>query len=729
MNFRIFFTSAIFLFSTIITRADEGMWLPYLMSNSQIEQMQKLGLAIPFDSVYNPDKPSLKDAVVALDKGSCTAEFISPNGLLLTNHHCGYENIQEHSTVDHDYLKDGFWAKTMKEELPNPGKTATILIDAKDMTGRFLALLNDTMPEPLRISIVDSLTSVIEDSVENATKLEASVKGFFNGNMYLLFITQTFKDVRLVGAPPSAIGKFGGDTDNWMWPRHTGDFSIFRVYCAPDGSPAEYSENNVPFKPKDYLKISIDGISENDYAMIMGYPGSTDRYMTSYGIKQIEEYVNPVIAEVRGIKQDIWKKEMRRDPKIRIQYAAKYSESSNYWKYSIGQNEGLKHMNVIENREKLEKKFSDWVAEDTVKRKLYVQTLPMLQASYLLTNSIQRSSTIAEETVLAGADLPLFCLNMYFYFFSMENLDKNSDEYRGFAEMIEKEADKFYKDFNAGVDEKVFAAMLKYYIKNVEEKQRAKNEDIFPKRFKGDFVKFTNDIYSNTIFADKETFLKTIREGDFKKINKDKMLAFSKTVLASYFEITSLIDQFDIEIEKSMRQYEKGLFAIFPHKDFYPDANSTFRLTYGTVGSYDPSDAVVYDYRTTLKGVMEKEKPGDPDFEVPERLKKLYAQKDFGRYADKDGSMQVCFITNNDITGGNSGSPVMNKDGNLIGIAFDGNWEAMTGDLAYDKKLQKTICVDIRYVLFVIDKYAGAKNLIEEMTITSAPSNDSKEGA
>ena len=693
------------------------MWLPYIMSSHQIEAMQKLGLSIPFDSIYSADKPSLKDAVVALDGGSCTAEFVSPNGLLLTNHHCGYENIQEHSSVEHDYLKDGFWAKTLKDELPNPGKTATILIDAKDLTARFLALINDTLSEPLRTHIIDSLTNVIEDSVENATKYHAKIKPFFKGNKYFLFVTQTFKDVRLVGTPPSDIGKFGGDTDNWMWPRHTGDFSIFRVYCAPDGTPAEYAQNNVPFKPKNYLKISLEGVSENDFTMIMGYPGKTDRYMTSYGIKQIENYINPVIAEVRGIKQDIWKKEMQQSPKIQIQYAAKYSESSNYWKYSIGQNEGLKHQNVIENRQKLENKFRDWVAEDTVKRKVYVNTLPLLEASYMLTNSTMRSFTIAEETVLAGADLPLFILNMYFYLYPLDKLDKNSKDYKQSVKVIGKEADKFFKDYDAGVDEKVFTAMLKYYVENVDEKQRAKNKDLFPKKFKGDYADFSAGLYSKTIFRDKEALMKALEEGNFKKINKDKFLAFTETILSSYFELSSLIDQFDAEIDKSMRHYENALFKIFPDKDFYPDANSTFRLTYGKVKNYDPADAVVYDYKTTLEGVINKEEPGNPDFEVPQRLKNLYKAKKYGRYGDKKGYMPVCFITDNDITGGNSGSPVMNRNGNLIGLAFDGNWEAMTGDLAFDPKVQRTICVDIRYVLFIIDKYAGAENLINEMTI------------
>jgi len=693
-------------------RADEGMWLPYLMSSSQIEKMQDEGMAIPFDSVFNTVSPSLKDAVVALDDGSCTAEFVSPKGLLLTNHHCGYSEIQDHSTLEHDYLQDGFWAKSLDEELPNPGKTATILIDAKNLTKRFLAILNDSVSETNRIILTDSLSAVITDSVENATGYEASIESFFSGNLYILFITETFKDVRLVGAPPSDIGKFGGDTDNWVWPRHTGDFSIFRVYCSPDGKPAEYSPDNVPYTPQKFLKISLDGISKNDFAMIMGYPGETQRYIPSYGIRQIEDYINPEIIKIRGIKQQIWKEEMQKNPKIRIQYAAKYSESSNYWKYSIGQNEGLKHMNVIEKREEFEKRFTDWVNSDSIRKQKYGNTLPLLSATYLLTNDIARATTISEETVLAGSDLPYFIIQVMFKMYETLGTGMNDKILKDLKDM----GDKFYKDFDVNVDKKVFSAMLEYYINNTEEKFRAKKSDIFPGSFKGDYNRFTEKLYSKSLFSSKESFNKMLSDKKFDKINKDPLYHFVGTTLSSYYEIATLIEQFDIEKEKSMRKYFQGQFCMLPDKDFYPDANSTLRITYGTVGGYKARDAVFYEYRTTLKGILEKEDDTNPDFIVPEHLKELYKKKDFGRYSE-NGKMPVCFITNNDITGGNSGSPVMNKDGNLIGVAFDGNWEAMTGDLAFDNNVQKTICVDIRYVLFVIDKYAGAKNLIDEMTI------------
>jgi len=721
------FFTILLLFVTAIysVRADEGMWLPYLMSNSTIEKMQTKGLTIPYDSIFNTGKPSLKDAVAALDGGSCTAEFVSAKGLLLTNHHCGYSEIQDHSTLEHDYLKDGFWARTQEEELPNPGKTATILIDAKNMTNRFLAVLSDTLSEPQRVILVDSLTAVIVDSVENATGYEASVKPFFSGNLYILFITETFKDVRLVGAPPSDIGKFGGDTDNWVWPRHTGDFSIFRVYCSPDGKPAEYSPDNVPFKPKKFLKISLEGISENDFSMIMGYPGSTERYIPSYGIRQIENYVNPVIIEVRGIKQDIWKKAMLKNPKVRIQYAAKFSESSNYWKYSIGQNEGLRHMNVIEKREEFEARFTDWVNSDSLRKQKYGKTLPLLDATYMLTNDITKAATIAEETVLAGPDMPMFVINVMFKLYDI--LITSDDE--DIINDLNKMSKKFYKDFNGELDKKVFVAMLEYYMNNIEEKFRAGESELLPKKFKGDYAKFADYLYERSLFRSEESFNEILAKKDLDKISDDPFYTFVSTTLSSYYELASLIDQFDTEREKSMRRYLSGQFSMLPVKDFYPDANSTLRLTYGQVGDYIPKDGVIYEYRTTLKGIMEKEDPSNPDFIVPEKLKELYNEKDYGRYAGKDGKMPVCFITNNDITGGNSGSPVMDKNGNLIGIAFDGNWEAMTGDLAFDNNVQKTICVDIRYVLFVIDKYAGAGNLIKEMTTTSAPSNSTKKGA
>ncbi len=728
MNYRATIIFYILLFiASVNTKADEGMWLPYLMSNSQIETMQKIGLTIPFDSIYNPNKPSLKDAVVSLDDGSCTAEFISSKGLLLTNHHCGYDDIQNHSSVEHDYLKDGFWAKNLDEELPNPGKTATILVDAKDFTSRFLAMFNNSITEMRRGELTDSLTEVIEDSVAMATGMEASVESFFSGNMYLLFITQTYKDVRLVGTPPSDIGKFGGDTDNWVWPRHTGDFSIFRVYCAPDGSPAEYSKNNIPFTPKKHLTISLEGINEGDFTMVMGYPGSTDRYMTSYGITQVEEYVNPVIAGVRGIKQDIWKKEMEKNPKVAIQYASKYSESSNYWKYSIGQNEGLKHQNVIEERVELENQFSEWIEEDSIRFRRYEKTLPILQATYTLSNDMTKSITTAEETVLAGPDLPLFVLNMSYAVYELEDLDSNTPEYADALKSIKEDAAKFYKDFDQPLDEEVFLAMLKYYLNDVDEDQRAKSSDIFPKKFKGDYTKFTAGLYSKTLFNSPENLSNFLNSGKLESIDDDPFFQFIKIVLGSYFELSSILNQIDSEENRAMRQYTEGLFQMFPNKDFYPDANSTFRLSYGKVGKYDPADGVVYDYKTTLKGVMEKEDPKNPDFLVPVYLKELYNQKEYGRYEDTKGYMPVCFITDNDITGGNSGSPVMDRNGSLIGVAFDGNWEAMTGDLAFEPELQKTICVDIRYVLFVVDKFAGAKNLIEEMTITEAPS-DSPQG-
>ncbi|TAJ14875.1 S46 family peptidase [Marinilabiliaceae bacterium JC017] len=716
---RYIIVTVVVLFScSAITLADEGMWLPYLMDAQQIEEMQTLGLDIPYKEIFDTTHPSIKDAVVALDDGSCTGEFISSRGLLLTNHHCGFDEIQQHSAVTHDYLHDGFWAETLAEELINPGKTATILIDAKDVTAEFNHYLSDSLPESQRLEIVDSLSIVLEDeAMVNNNHYEANVKSFFNGSRYILFITQTFRDVRLVGTPPSSIGKFGGDEDNWVWPRHTGDFCFFRVYCSPQGEPADYSPDNIPFTPKKHLSISLDGIKEHDFTMVMGYPGETNRFLTSYGIEQIQSAINPVIAEVRGIKQDIWRKEMNASHKVEIKYAAKYTTSSNYWKYSIGQNLGLKKLNVLENRKTQEATFKKWVAQDSVRQQEYGKALPMLGASYMLSQSLANAETTTSETILTGPDLTLFILTTTPDVIELSKKEQDSEAYESLQAAIKEKAKTFYKDYDAMVDQKVFSAMMNYYFKNIPEAMRLSKENLIPKKYKGNISSFASDIYKNTLFNDSTDFFSFLEKANPGQLFKDPVFKLSHQVLEHYYQMTDILDQFDHQIDRSMRLYVNGLKTMKPEMPFYPDANSTMRLSYGTVGAYLPRDGVKYKLRTTLEGILEKEDTTNVDFMIPANLKKLYKQKDFGRYEDADGKMPVCFISDNDITGGNSGSPVLNKDGNLVGVAFDGNWEAMTGDLAYEKKLQKCINVDIRYVLFVVDKVAGASHLIDEMTI------------
>ncbi len=699
------------------SKADEGMWLPFLLSEQQIEKMAQQGLQVPFESIYSHSQPSLKDAVVSLDDGACTAEFISEKGLLLTNHHCGYNEIQQHSTVEHNYLEDGFWARTLEQELPNPGKTATLLIEAHDVTERItneVALLKGSQ----RSAAVDSLMAVIELEATERTKLDAKVKSFFYGNTYLLFLTQTYKDVRLVGTPPSSIGKFGGDTDNWMWPRHTGDFSFFRVYCAADGSPAEYSPENVPFKPRKHFQINLDGYDKGDYTMTLGYPGHTERYLTSYGIKEVKDVVNPIVAEVRGIKQAIWDEAMQSSEAINIKYAAKYSESSNYWKYAIGQNEALDKLAVIPQRQEQETAFKNWISQDSILLEQYGKTLPVIEASYMLGNKLTLAETITEETMLQGAELVSFALEVSALFMELQESTPGEAYEQKKAETFEL-INTLYKDFDAQVDQQVFATMLDYYLTKMPENLRPEKEALLGKKYMDDTKRFTANLYDNSAITSAEKVTALFKSNSEDALFEDPAIAFSFQVLSHFYQIVEVHERLLQQFDDAQRSLIKGYMEQNYERSYYPDANSTLRLSYGSIGDYEPKDGVRFKYLTTLKGIIEKENEELIDFKVPKQLKELYKAKNFAPYQMDNGQMPVCFLTNNDITGGNSGSPVINGNGELIGVAFDGNWEAMTSDLAYEERLQKCICVDIRYVLFVVDKMAQAQNLIDEMDIVN----------
>ncbi len=712
----------IYLFSfALLTglKADEGMWLPYLMSESQIAAMQQRGLEIPFESIYSEQDPSLKDAIVSLDDGACTGEFISREGLLLTNHHCGFEEIQQHSSITSNYLKEGFWARNRSEELSNPGKTATLLIEAQDVTEQINKHLPDELTEKRRQAVIDSLISVIETEAFEQSGYDATVKPFFKGNTWFLFLTQTFSDVRLVGAPPSTIGKFGGDTDNWMWPRHTGDFCFFRVYCAPDGSPAEYSPQNIPFQPKKHLTISLAGIQEHDFSMVLGYPGETNRFLTSHGVAEIQSAINPVITEVRGIKQGIWKKEMLASPQVEIKYAAKYSQSSNYWKYSIGQNMGLSKLNTLEQRKTEEAAFKKWVDADSSRIAQWNNTLPIIEASYLLSRNLTEAENIAYETVITGTDLTLIALTVSPYVIELSMTEKNSEAYYALLTEAKTELRKLYRDFDARVDQKLLTEMIRYYLSKVPENLRVPEESLLGKKFIQKHAAFSADLFKKTVLTDSTKTFELIEQADTDLLNDDPALHFAHTVLANYYQLSGLQEHFDVQKNKQIRRYIAGKMSKDSNRDFYPDANSTMRLSYGQINSYTPKNGVKYKYQTTLSGVFEKMATQNPDYAISPRLEELFREKDFGPYALKDGRMPLCFITDNDITGGNSGSPVLDKNGDLIGLAFDGNWEAMTGDLTYEKELQKTICLDIRYILFIVDKYANATYLRDEILSAS----------
>ena len=695
-------------------KADEGMWLPSLVGKLNIQKMSSLGCKLTAEQIYSINQSSLKDAVVALDRGSCTAEMISADGLLLTNHHCGFGEIQEHSSVEHDYLKDGFWAMKRNEELSNPGKTVTFLIRMEDVTDKVLKDVTDTMDERTRTAKVREAGAKIEKEAKGETGYETRVRSLFESNKYYLFVTETFNDIRLVGAPPQSIGKFGGETDNWMWPRHTGDFSMFRVYCGPDGKPAEYSKDNVPYHPKHFLPISLKGVEKNSYAMVMGYPGTTTRYRTSNEVKYTMDVVNEVRITAREAKLNIIRDFMATSQKARIQYASKFARSSNYYKYSIGQNKGLAALNVIDKKQAIEKDFLKWTNETPERKAKYGSALDSINAAYK--SRVEKVAyQYAREALLSGAEIFAFAAEASSLYESLKENDKVKIE--GDAEELRRSLSEYFKDYDANTDQKVAGTLLKLYASKVNPRYIPGFFEEIGRKYKGNFDAYALKMFEKTIFADQAKMESFLNKPSLKVLDKD--MAF--IAMRSIFQTLSLIQQDAYKttsgLDKARRLFVAGLNEMNKDKSVYPDANSTMRLTYGTVDGYVPHDATYYDYFTTMKGYAEKGIPGDVDFDFPQKLIGMYNAKDFGQYADKDGTLHTCFTSNNDITGGNSGSPVINGDGELIGIAFDGNWEAMSGDIAFEPELQKCINVDIRFVLWTIDKFAGASHLVDEMKL------------
>ena len=711
----VIFVAILQIILSVTVKADEGMWLPALIEKLNINQMKQLGLSINAEDIYSINHSSLKDAVVALDHGSCTAELISAEGLLLTNHHCGFDEIQEHSSVEHDYLRDGFWAKTKEEELSNPGKTASFLIRFEDVTSKIIPFLNDTLTEEARKIKVREIASKIEKEATADTQYEGRVQSLYNDNKYYLFVYETFRDIRLVGAPPQSMGKFGGDTDNWMWPRHTADFSIFRIYCGKDGKPAAYSKDNVPYVPKHHLPISLKGYQKNDFAMVMGYPGSTNRYKTSYGINYTETVTNPVRIKVREEKLRIMKNFMKTSQKANIMYSAKYARSSNYYKYSIGQNKGLHDLNVIEKKKQLEDQFTNWVNANPERKAKYGEALPLIAGTYKNVED-ETAYEYMMESMVRGPEIFNFAYRSSPLYDVLKD-GKNKEHISSAAQKIKDGLDAFFKDYDPQTDQKIASALFHIYQQNVAPQYQPAFFREVKAKYGNDFEKYTKKLYSKSIFGSQQKLVDFFSKPNAKVLGKDPLFQASLEIFRTLELIRDENAKSTADLAKGNRLFVGGLMEMEADKTFYPDANSSMRLTYGTVGDYIPHDAVKYDYFTTLRGYIEKEIPGDDEFDVPAKLKKLYEAKDYGRYADTDGKLHTCFTTNNDITGGNSGSPVINAKGELIGIAFDGNWEAMSGDLAFENELQKCINVDIRFVLWTIDKMAGAQNLIDEMTI------------
>jgi hypothetical protein len=695
--------------------ADEGMWLLSLIAQVNMDEMTEMGLQLTAEQIYSINQASLKDAVGALDRGSCTAELVSPDGLLLTNHHCGYGEIQNHSSLEHDYLKDGFWAMTREEELPNEGKTITFLVRMEEVTGRIVPELNEQLGMQERASKVRSLSQEITAEATEGNDYEARVRSMFNGNRYFLFVTQTYRDIRLVGAPPESIGKFGHDTDNWMWPRHTGDFSMFRVYTAPDGSPADYSPDNVPLKSKHHLPISMKGYEKGDFAMVMGFPGSTSRYMTSWEIQESLEVDHPIRIQVRGIKLDLMMEDMQASEKVRIQYASKHSRSSNYWKNSIGMSKALKKLKITEKKQQEEADFTAWIKQDEERKALYGNALSDIQSAVEGRRELQVAFSYIIEAYIQGMETVMFGRNLRELQMALSDPEPDQENIKQITTALKERAEGFYKDYNAQTDKKVMTAMVELLIDELDDEYLPSSILEAKTKYKGDAARYVDNYFKKSFLTDQARYNAFMDDPSLKVLEKDPgykaVVAFQKL-----YEIGGKMAQYEEGYQRGTRLYLKGLIEMYPDRDFYSDANSTMRMNYGVVGDYFPRDAVLYTHYTTLEGVMEKEDPSNFEFVVSDRLKEFYESKDYGPYG-VDGTLNVCFTTNNDITGGNSGSPVMNASGELIGIAFDGNWEAMSGDVAFEPELQKCINVDIRYVLFVIDKYAGAGHLVNEMTL------------
>ena len=708
-----------------LSKADEGMWIPMFIESLNYQEMKEMGLKLTPDEIYSVNNSSLKDAIAIFGRG-CTSELISDKGLLLTNHHCGYGRIQAHSSVEHDYLTEGFWAETLEDELPNPGLSATFLIRIEDVTEEILKDITFDMTEEERSKKIREIANALEDKATEGSHYNASVRSFFEGNEYYMFVYETFKDVRLVGAPPSSIGKYGADTDNWMWPRHTGDFSLFRVYTGKDGKPAEYSKENIPLKPRHYLPISMTGVKKEDFAMIMGYPGRTERYKTSYGIKMALDISNQTVVNVRDRKLKIMMEDMQADPEVRIKYASKYARTSNYWKYFIGQTKGLKRLKVYDKKQALEEKFTNWVKKSEEREKKYGNALELIKEAYETISKTEKANIYLREAITRGSEILGLAYDYEGLVTALEN-EAEQDKIDELVSELREQAKDHFKDYNAPTDRKLLAAMLEMYHKNIPMDQQPEHLKKIADKYKEDFDKFASKMFDKSYFVSMERVYELLENPSAKKIKKDP--AFETVISFINFYNENIrherAEAFD-KLGRGNRLFIAGLREMNPDKNYYPDANFTMRLTYGQVLDYYPADAVHYDYFTTLEGVMEKEDPNNWEFVVHDKLKALYESKDYGPYGE-NGTMRVCFLTNHDITGGNSGSPVMNGKGELIGLAFDGNWEAMSGDIAFEPELQRTINVDIRYVLFIIDKFAGAQNLIDEMKLVYARPGMEKE--
>lgn len=714
---KIYLCALVALAMTGSARADEGMWLLQLMQQQHsIDMMKKQGLLLEANELYNPNGVSLKDAV-GIFGGGCTGEIISPEGLILTNHHCGYDAIQQHSSVEHDYLTDGFWATSKEKELPTPGLKFTFIeriVDITDIVNKKIADKEVSEVEAMGRDFMQKLADELynQSDLKGKKGIVPQALPFYAGNKFYLFFKKIYTDVRMVAAPPSSVGKFGGETDNWMWPRHTGDFSMFRIYADANGEPADYSASNQPLKTKKFLKISIKGLKEGDYAMIMGFPGSTSRYLTVSEVKERMEAENEPRIRIRGARQDVLKEVMAASDKVRIQYASKYARSSNYWKNSIGMNKAIIDNDVLGTKAAQEAKFADFAKANN--KADYAEVVNRIDGLVAETSPLNYQFTCLTEVFFSGIEFGNVVLKS-----TRQALEEKNDSLvkAQMSELTKVFEEIHNKDYDHEVDRKVAKVLLPLYAEMVPAEQRPSIYQFIEEKYKGDYSRFVDDMYNKSIFANKANLEKFMKKPTVKAIDNDLALMYCQSKYDKLNELGGQLKSMDNELALLHKTYIRGLGEMKLPVPSYPDANFTLRLTYGNVKPYDPKDGVHFNYYTTTKGILEKENPNDREFVVPAKLKELIVKKDYGRYALPNGEMPVCFLSTNDITGGNSGSPVLNAHGELIGCAFDGNWESLSGDINFDNKLQRCINLDIRYVLFILEKLGNCGHLINEMTI------------
>ena len=702
------FLSLAILIVTSTASADEGMWLLKELNRETIARMQELGFTFPTDQLYSEQNPSLKDAVVIFG-GGCTGVAVSDEGLIFTNHHCGYGAIQKLSAVEHDYLRDGFAAAGKSDELYADGLNVSFLRSMEDVTERIAPHVPLVLSEIQRELAIDSISNELIREYEGDPFTRARVVPFFARNKYYVVLYDIFRDVRMVLAPPSSVGKFGGDTDNWMWPRHTGDFSVFRVYAGKDNKPANYSAENVPYQPKYVVPVSLAGVKEGDYAMTVGYPGSTQRYLSSWGIRQRMESENKPRIEVRGAKQEIWWDAMTQNDTIRIKYASKYAGSSNYWKNSMGMNEALTRLGVLPEKEALETRLAEWVKSNPEQAMRYDSTLTTLRDAYSSSDALARNTTYFLETFNNGIELIRFASTILRF-----DSDGTEEDKQAF---INDRLIESYKNYEPALDRKVLPVLMKLYAERVPAEF---HPDIYQKidsLFGGDYEQYAEWLFANSRFTSLGKLLELLKSADTQELTKDPAMELALSTTDMGYELSGQMMSYYEQMLRGEREFMAALMEMDGDRTFYPDANFTQRMSYGSVEGYWPRDAVWYDYYTTSQGILEKQTPGDPEFNVQEEILDVIRTGYFGPYVDNDGVMRVNFLSTNDITGGNSGSPVLNGNAELIGLAFDGNWESLSGDILFEPEMQRMISVDIRYVLFVIDKVMGAPHIVEELLI------------